>query len=723
MMPFKYLPLVDIRRDWSSDKTFVNAPVDEASTVQSTPPPLHEQEFDEAKQDHDLVGAVHDHGTSSALPVLGDIEPSVQRDSLLSSHQDSPYEERAGKIIFARDPGPVDSVNYWDAIRLLTLAPGRFNDDIKCELSHVYLRHTASGQIVLDQNPLGRDPVYESLSYTWGDQSRKREIWLNSEKFSVTANLECALRYLRKTTEPRTLWVDAICINQDDVEEKNVQVLRMGQVYRQASSTIIWLGEESEHSNRALHLLEHLGGFEEKMKSVNRHENFSAFDLRDLMPEDSSELMSFEQLDEHDWTALYDLFERPWWKRVWVIQEVTYSRDARLICGAKSIPWDTLHNIVTVNKSIFELHLVERIRPIVTCILDLDSQRRTSILLLLDFGFRNTETSLSSLLSPFSGQNGFRSSDPRDQIHGLLGLASCPEAFPVDYSKSVREVYTEATKMVIQELNVKGKISHPGLNVICAGYSPTKGDYDLPSWVPDWSNQQSLFPVDFSGRVDQLYDATRGAKYIDSVVMDDNVLLSYGIIWDEIGFVGVICWSDIWNEEPRKHIEYKEVYACKLQWKDQALGSKTYPGGDDPVDAFWRTLLFDTGVRDRFTAKDLPRIRKAFQQWSSTSVDNTSEGYQSEDERMFDRMSTLWRFSITKKGYFGMVPVHSQVGDRVCVMFGVAVPLIIRQVGSPDSSERRHVLVGPAYVHGIMDGEIMDRLAEREVVEEVISLV
>jgi Heterokaryon incompatibility protein (HET) len=129
-------------------------------------------------------------------------------------------------------------------IRLVILAPGSFEDDVHCTLRRVSL----------DENV-----EYEALSYTWGDPSITDEIFLHSQSFQVTTNLVSALRHLRHAdmSRPRTLWVDAIAINQQNVQERAQQVGIMGDIYRLESQDLLWLGAEAP-DNEAMKLFDDL---------------------------------------------------------------------------------------------------------------------------------------------------------------------------------------------------------------------------------------------------------------------------------------------------------------------------------------------------------------------------------------------------------------------------------------------------------------------------------
>ena len=118
------------------------------------------------------------------------------------------------------------------SIRVLKLAPALHRDSsLRCKLV----------EVSLDKNP-----KYEALSYVWGSPQNGCYVECHGSKLHITANAEAALRRLRYRCCPRTLWIDAICINQTSIPEKNTQLRLMADIYRKARRVIIWLGEGSE---------------------------------------------------------------------------------------------------------------------------------------------------------------------------------------------------------------------------------------------------------------------------------------------------------------------------------------------------------------------------------------------------------------------------------------------------------------------------------------------
>ena len=128
---------------------------------------------------------------------------------------------------FQYNPLVISNAPELNQIRVLTVLPGAFHDPISCELNTVNIA----------------DAEYEAISYVWGNPDITEAIQLNGYNFDVTTSLECALRYLRLLDTERYIWADAICINQDDLDERYHQVQLMGRIYKQADRVLVWLGE------------------------------------------------------------------------------------------------------------------------------------------------------------------------------------------------------------------------------------------------------------------------------------------------------------------------------------------------------------------------------------------------------------------------------------------------------------------------------------------------
>lgn len=204
------------------------------------------------------------------------------------------------------------SVQLHDAesqTRLIELLPGRDGNPIRINLFAV--------------DSLSSQP-YEALSYVWGSQGADVTVSMNGRTFNVSANLAQALHCLRPVESNRVLWVDAVCINQADDVEKSYQVSLMGEIYRNAEEVVIFLGEERDDSAMVMQYL--------NLDDVEQTESQSP--TQDTANEDTQKIEKAvdrsivqERIQRcafdsgHFLRAADAFFKRPWWSRMWVVQE------------------------------------------------------------------------------------------------------------------------------------------------------------------------------------------------------------------------------------------------------------------------------------------------------------------------------------------------------------------------------------------------------------------
>ncbi|CZR60698.1 uncharacterized protein PAC_10594 [Phialocephala subalpina] len=267
-----------------------------------------------------------------------------------------------------------------DSIRLLELEPADKQQPLSCRLTHV---------------PFLKRPVYEALSYTWGSPELINNILLNGKPMAIRQNLHDAFLALRKEHEPRVLWADAICIDQSNLEERERQVRFMDSIYERAATVLIWLGGAD-------------GMIQTAFKSG----------LAGLKENDRRAYCS--------WVCGHS-----YWTRLWIIQEVTLSRELRVCIGRSSEKWETfLENLSQHVKR------YEDMRGQIGLIKNLDQKRK---------GRYGEKSCLEKLLEDFRYA---KCQEPRDKIYGLLGLANdCVDgSIKADYTKPTFDLYTEVLK-------------------------------------------------------------------------------------------------------------------------------------------------------------------------------------------------------------------------------------------------------------------------------------
>ncbi|KAB8254964.1 heterokaryon incompatibility protein-domain-containing protein [Aspergillus pseudonomiae] len=212
-----------------------------------------------------------------------------------------------------------------ETIRILRLLPSEDNTtQIQCQLVNYTLPSTSTGY-----HP------YEALSYVWGSESTPQSIRIDGQILSVTKNLYTALLYLREHQLERLLWIDAICINQGDEEEKSQQIQFMPTIYGQANHVIVWLGETADQSDKALEVIRLAG--DDDTHSGWRRIMEEEIRRQITRPKGYIPDQGIPTLHDEIYSAVERLLERPWFRRIWVLQEVHAARSILVMCGHDKI--------------------------------------------------------------------------------------------------------------------------------------------------------------------------------------------------------------------------------------------------------------------------------------------------------------------------------------------------------------------------------------------------
>jgi len=322
-------------------------------------------------------------------------------------------------------------------IRLVQILPDRRDEGIRCKL--------VEGD--------WKTSTYEALSYAWGNAVLVRTIELNSKLFLIPGNLYAALQSVRLEDDERLVWIDALSINQRDHKERDHQVQQMRQIYANASKVLVSLGDGSRQ----------VGDVFDYIK-------------RSSSPKSPARVRNTAPLVEAR-NIVRELLGRPWWERIWVIQEVAVGTEIEMYCGPSSISWDLFCNFVIRRHWRPEeddilghaLHkFVSRGLPA----LKLQPHLRYG-LLDLAHEFRSREAS-----------------NPRDKLYALLGLIPIAEDRGIipDYAKPVREVFMGFVRSHINQ--------YQSLAILNFAEYRGEGDLKLPTWCPNWT-VQALYPSPF----------------------------------------------------------------------------------------------------------------------------------------------------------------------------------------------------------------------------------
>ncbi|KAI0099036.1 heterokaryon incompatibility protein-domain-containing protein [Nemania sp. FL0031] len=358
-------------------------------------------------------------------------------DSLNSSVAEASTEE------FRYQPLP-DSKSF---IRLLYLQPSNRTTSID---GHPAL------QCEVVVHPVSDCPPYVALSYAWGDATARRSVKLGSHVVSLTESLVAALEHLQHQEKTLVVWADAICINQSDNVEKSHQVQMMSRIYKSAALVIAWLGLEGDDSDEAIRQLQKITELiASAMNQIDEIENMFGSGQGD-------ELLQHRQ--SIDFLPVKSLLERPWFDRIWVLQEAVLNDHTLYLAGQLCLEPDALFWGGNEWVSAYYSHAHT---------IDHTSWRRltpVNVPLPLDI------FCLSSISLSVFGPN-LKCTDPKDYVYGLLGLIEDAERYGLqaDYTLSLEDVYTSFAIALIRSGNLSFL-----LRLWCPGT-----DLNLPSWVPD----------------------------------------------------------------------------------------------------------------------------------------------------------------------------------------------------------------------------------------------
>ncbi|KAH6704369.1 heterokaryon incompatibility protein-domain-containing protein [Leptodontidium sp. MPI-SDFR-AT-0119] len=326
----------------------------------------------------------------------------------------------------------------------------------------------------LTTHPLKAAPPYDALSYVWGpfDEEDPDFILLDGYPFVVTTNLFRALYSLRREHADRVLWIDAVCIDQNNLNERSSQVQQMRNIYKWAAGTIVWLCDDLPFTSRTFDLLKSvnagwLGNMDVDLQVLQQ----SVFDLHQVLKDDAG-IRKIVQRGVYG-----DIAQRDFWSRIWVVQEVALSSNVTVQCGSNEVDWQVFSDTIFLNVqsgNIDEASNMAMATP--ENVLDIGGLSNIETFSRVRELLSNTSNMrLSDILALLRRS---RSTDPRDMIYGLLGLVPS-SSIKVNYSQAnTKDVYLDLVHQCIAE--------EKSLDIVTL-CRKTSAPSDLPSWVPDWT--------------------------------------------------------------------------------------------------------------------------------------------------------------------------------------------------------------------------------------------
>lgn len=618
----------------------------------------------------------------------------------------SPYERAIGK----------------DSFRVLLLEPGKDNQQICCNL--------------LACNSFD-NVTYEAISYAWGDETSKATIRCNSANLHLTQDLELCLKALRSDSETRSLWIDQICINQDDLDEKSAQVSIMGAIYRSAARVVVWLGPASPYSDQTLAFITELC---EAFLAYYQAHGDELIPFRDVNEVVRIEPTGFELPAQSDrrWMALSELLRRPWFSRYWIIQEVMVNDKVIVQCGDGQLDWFMLRRLSQVLQNYSALVMRLCSDGSISAGSGLLAALNIAEVMLRKSNHQTASTESSEIqhyrfshyVHIFSRQSVKHGCD---RIYSLLGIGNWPDVqdIKIDYRLSTSQIYMDFT---VRAMKHDCNLDHLTF-VEYPGETSLEG---LPSWVPDWTNSPKSKPNGIKVKTCYFFRASGKQPVHEPFRVCGKELLVRARLIDFIS-----------NPRMEYPFQFGFDLALRAQGFDQSVLCKEeeaaffglventinacqpYSTRETTMAIMCRLLFWDSLSRPTYHGPSIEDYQKAFREYRDFArwMREIFEEFQESDDDetaieawllLHPRPATdhchaasfinelcvhLIGMAIvkTREGFMANVPAQAKTGDTIAVIHGCKTPLVLRR-REPDG----YILIGECYVQGIMYGEAME---------------
>ena len=628
--------------------------------------------------------------------------PVMSEDSILGSSEPEPSSNLSGALTDYEYKPLTTSPATIRLIEIKSPSSVSLEEPLFCEIHHFDLKTAAS----MD---------YCALSYVWGEPIRDQTVTLSKFPFKVTSHLYKALQRLRFFGW-KLVWIDAICIDQSNIPERNAQVTLMGRIYSSAQSTAIYLGETDKQGARAVGLMthlyvlekllpdskagdklpqlthavlnaltDHLGSGHVYVKQYKRKNLKQSLRLSDglsglPMARSMNKERGLRQLRRRLrvlnlpkdgnplWATLRNIYQSPWFTRGWVVQEAVLSHRAMMILGQNLFEFERLEfSLFFIIKSKLHEHAIIRLPRLVLMPMTIKMIREES-------EYRN-------LLRLLRVLHLSRTTDPRDKIYCLLGLADDIGTAPTpDYSQSVEEVYRTFAVHFIK--------SCEGLSIL-RNSGTSQGARVNATWVPRWDRWSHARVLDGTLDGSFVFQASGSLQAHFEYEEDNSLLKVRGVYFDQ---VGRFCSQTFSSKTHKDWISWEKSISSTVQ-QSPMFSAESYA----------RTLDLDkNGLGIGGYSKASANRGLTFEDhYKSVFVTDSIEDR--DGINYFNDIRTrakYYRFVLTTRGYLGWVPKESEISDTICVILGVSIPLVLREV-----ENGRHILIGSAYIDGIMRGE------------------
>ncbi|KAH9842096.1 HET-domain-containing protein [Teratosphaeria destructans] len=576
-------------------------------------------------------------------------------------------------------------------IRVLELHPGQPSDLVRCSVHHISLLHA-------EHTP------YEAVSYCWSTIAGTAGIEVDGEAFVTTASSEAALRRLRLVTSSRIVWIDAICIDQSNVVERSQQVNLMGEVYSRTTRTLVWLGPSGVAPGVLLASLHAV--YEEMRKETD---DFNALDdwgnMRTVLHRNSMRALTIEL------EPLIDLYFSPWFRRVWILQEVALPPTSSCYYGECDIPLAMILRIGCWICWIYSSYLTTAAKESFSAVSDLGEYIED----------REVDLYSLTLLTMHRGKT-----DSRDTVFGVLGLVRQPTdprsaaLLRPNYSKPLAGVLRDAVRCIISQ---DGDLALYEEELALPCYSSEAASFC--SWAPllHRAPDGAICPV----RIPKPRDSVslwsgEVTTALDGMEQHPDILLLRGYKCGAVKGITAVYKS---AKPPNAMLEFiNEILSlyrscgggADSTWATEILASILAAGHLGGASSG----LFEP-ADDEELSRGLAALVKRLQNTAppsisfpspdaaetagSTPSSNADDTASARYERQVNLVCNNRRFFMSDDGLVGLGPPVMSCGDIVAPVYGCKFPLALRP-----AENGCYGLLGVCYVHATMLKDVMQRV-------------
>lgn len=568
--------------------------------------------------------------------------------------------------------------------------------EIRCELRHV---------------SLDDETLYEALSYVWGKPLKTCEITVSSDgdrKMGVTENLYSALTRLRQGAFARDLWIDQLCINQENPAERSRQVQLMRQIYQKAKKTVVWLGDYDKDATLLFEIYQKLTVKGPKKedgaagdRAISLWALWSLIDLQGPFPELA--LPSREVLER--------FLSRAWFRRAWVYQEAVVAKEVDVLMGRLTLPFEFVAELIKWVYSLIKSEeggeWVKRIKqtqgfgPLRSIHADRQS-------------FRNQEP-LDFLHILWRARKYLQATDHRDLVYSFLGISNVdanelspdytvPMGDP-KYPSAVEDAYIKLARSLIRVSDT--------LEIFQCVVPTRRSKYRLPSWVPDWSESRfKSGAAIMAPGMTRKFNACRGRGHTWAPTAPGALQVKGHIIGTVASVLEHTCehssFSFTLKEALRLHdlVDSASAELSKLRQEGQGQAGARQREYDDLRAVLLRTILADgTFALQQPIEHPISELLKVYD-----ADDESSDFNKDPNKQMLHRYLRETGNIAKGKGIFltgsldiGLGYSTMKQNDVICILYGSKAPCVLRR--APRLGPGCYILIGHCYLDGWMYGD------------------